>query len=57
MRRTVAVAAIGCLPVLALSMRTPNAATPNAGPTRLLRMPTVSANAIAFRVRQQHLDG
>jgi tricorn protease len=48
MKRRIAAAAVGCLPVLVFVLLAPSAATSNGAPTRLLRMPTVSANAIAF---------
>src|SRR6266545_2670122 len=50
MKRTVRAAALVCLPVLAVLFLAPGAVTPRAAatPTRLLRMPTVSANLIAF---------
>ena len=49
MKRTVP-AALACLPVFAVLFLAPGAVTPHAAatPTRLLRMPTVSATAIAF---------
>jgi tricorn protease len=48
MTRRTASASIGCVPLLTFLLLAPRAATPNGAPTRLLRMPTVSANAIAF---------
>src|SRR5438046_9176836 len=48
MIRRLAAIAVGCLPVLVLSILAPRAATSNGVPTRLLRTPTVSATAIAF---------
>ena len=50
MRRTVAAAALACLPVFAVLVVGPGSVAPRAAtaPTRLLRMPTVSANAVAF---------
>jgi tricorn protease len=48
MIRRLALVAVGCLPVLAASVLTPRAAAVPPVPTRLLRTPTVSANAIAF---------
>jgi len=47
MRRHIVSAAIAGIPVIAMFVFAPRAAT-NGAPTRLLRMPTVSANAIAF---------
>jgi len=48
MTRRIASAAIASIPLLTFLVLTPRAASSNGAPTRLLRMPTVSANAIAF---------
>jgi tricorn protease len=47
MTRRIASAAIAAIPLLTLLLLAPRAASSNGAPTRLLRMPTVSANAIA----------
>jgi len=48
MTRRIASAAIASIPLLTFLVLTPRAASSNGAPTRLLRIPTVSANAIAF---------
>ena len=47
MKRRIVSAAIACVPVIAMFVFAPRAQT-NGAPTRLLRMPTVSASSIAF---------
>ena len=47
MKRRIVSAAIACAPVIAMVVFAPRAQT-NGAPTRLLRMPTVSATSIAF---------
>ena len=47
MRRLIFLAC-GCVPLLVSGMFAAGTASPNGAPTRLLRMPTVSATAIAF---------
>jgi tricorn protease len=48
MTRRVLIACLRWVPALVLIVLLPLSATPNGAPTRLLRMPTVSANAVAF---------
>src|SRR3954468_8351050 len=47
MKRRLIAAGIACVPMIAMFLFAPRAHTATA-PTRLLRMPTVSASAIAF---------